>query len=186
LECEGEERLRDVGEKARKIGVTGREAPSVRTLFFRVLGLLFSFALAPVRPPGAKKSFPVGARDSRSVVLTPCHGSRRTGRTEERSQTLAGPVRTEVEVEVRDGAAGHGRALPNPSRRRGLGNGGGWGGGGGWGQGHGGGGGGGAGRGRRRRCRCCGAGGAGGEIGQPDGVHSPIHRPTLSARRRSL
>jgi len=71
LECEGEERLQDLGEKARKIGVTGREAPSVRTLFFRVLGLLFSFALAPVRPPGAKKSFPVGARDSRSVVLTP-------------------------------------------------------------------------------------------------------------------
>ena len=35
------------------------------------LGLLFSFALVLVRPPGAKKSFPVGARDSRSVVLTP-------------------------------------------------------------------------------------------------------------------
>ena len=35
------------------------------------LGQLFSFALAPVRLPGAKKSFPVGARDSRSVVLTP-------------------------------------------------------------------------------------------------------------------
>ena len=34
LECEGEERLRDLGEKARKIGVTGREAPSVRALFF--------------------------------------------------------------------------------------------------------------------------------------------------------
>jgi len=32
----------------------------------------------------------------------------------------------------------------------------------------------GPGRGRRRRCRCGGAGGAGGEIGQPDGVHNPI------------
>ena len=115
-----------------------------------------------------------GAGAAARWTLAARHGSRRTGRVEERSQTLAGPARTEVEVEVRDGAAGCGRALPNPSRRRGLGNGGGWGGaavgvretveeaveG--------------SGRGRRRRCRCGGAGGAGGEIGQPNDVHSPI------------
>ena len=32
----------------------------------------------------------------------------------------------------------------------------------------------GSGRGRRRRCRCGGAGDVGDEIGQADGVHSPI------------
>ena len=68
-----------------------------------------------------------GAGAAPRRTLATRHGSRRTGRAEERSQTLAGPARTEVEVEVRDGAAGCGRALPNPSRRRGLGNGGGWG-----------------------------------------------------------
>ena len=85
------------------------------------------------------------------------------GRAEERSQTLAGPARTEVEVEVRDGAAGRGRALPNPSRRRGLGNGG-------WGQGDGGGGGGGVREGQATAVQVRRCGGAGDEIGQRDGI----------------
>ena len=97
-----------------------------------------------------------GAGAAARRTLAARRGSRRTGRAEERSQTLAGPTRTEVEV--RDGAAGRGRALPNPSHRRRLGNGGGWGGGGGWGQGYGGGGGGGVREGQAtvvqvRRCR---------------------------------
>ena len=54
------------GKRHGRLESRARRRP-LSTRFFSVslcrvgLGLLFSFALAPVRPPGAKKSFPVGA-----------------------------------------------------------------------------------------------------------------------------